>query len=201
LSDALCRLSTGGGFSTRQLFTDDDEFIVNAQRPVALNGINEVVTRGDLLDRALVLTLANLERVEEESAFWRRFTEAHPLILGAALDAVSVSLRHEEGVELQGRHRMADFCRAMVACEDQLPLGGRDFESVYESNRSAANEVALEASPVAVELIAMLEDRPDCTWHGTPKDLLRDLEARLDQRSDGRTSRMDSWPKTPRGLG
>src|SRR5262249_56994604 len=27
LSDCLCRLATGGGFSTRELYTDDDEII------------------------------------------------------------------------------------------------------------------------------------------------------------------------------
>src|SRR5262249_30438334 len=31
LSDALCRLSTGGGFATRTLHTDEDETIFNAQ--------------------------------------------------------------------------------------------------------------------------------------------------------------------------
>ena len=33
LSDCLCVLSTGGGFSTRTLYTDTDETIFEAQRP------------------------------------------------------------------------------------------------------------------------------------------------------------------------
>jgi hypothetical protein len=53
LSDALCRLSTGGGIGKRQLYTDQDEIILQAQRPTVLNGITEFVTRGDLLDRAI----------------------------------------------------------------------------------------------------------------------------------------------------
>ena len=39
LSDALCRLSTGGGMRTRGLYTDDDEIIFEAQRAVILTGI------------------------------------------------------------------------------------------------------------------------------------------------------------------
>ena len=39
LSDALCRLATGGGFSTRELYSDNDEMIFAAQRPVITNGI------------------------------------------------------------------------------------------------------------------------------------------------------------------
>src|SRR5262249_2167544 len=54
LSNAFCRLATGGGFATRELFTDDGEVIFDAQRPVILNGIAEVVTKSDLLDRTLL---------------------------------------------------------------------------------------------------------------------------------------------------
>lgn len=41
LSDALCRLATGGGLATRQLYTDDEEIIFDAQRPTLLNGIEK----------------------------------------------------------------------------------------------------------------------------------------------------------------
>jgi hypothetical protein len=33
ISDTLCRLATGGGFSTRQLYTDQDEVLFDASRP------------------------------------------------------------------------------------------------------------------------------------------------------------------------
>ena len=33
LSDALCRLATGGGFATRELYTDFDEALFDALRP------------------------------------------------------------------------------------------------------------------------------------------------------------------------
>src|SRR5262249_8067329 len=55
LSDALCQIATGGGFATRQLWTDADETLFDARRPVVLNGIEEFVTRGDLASRSLHL--------------------------------------------------------------------------------------------------------------------------------------------------
>ena len=69
-SDAICRLATGGGFSTRQLYTDGEEEIFDSKRPVILNGIVDVATRTDLIDRCLVLTLKSIpekaRKTEEE---------------------------------------------------------------------------------------------------------------------------------------
>jgi hypothetical protein len=95
LLDALCRLSTGGGFSTRRLFTDADEVSFDATRPVILTSIADVVTRGDLLDRSLVLRLPPIpdDRRRTEAEFWRDVTSLRPRILGALLDALVVALR------------------------------------------------------------------------------------------------------------
>ena len=72
LSDALCRLATGSGFATRELYTNAEEAIFAAQRPVVMNGIEEVATRGDLLDRALILYLPTIPEAkrQDDKAFW-----------------------------------------------------------------------------------------------------------------------------------
>src|SRR5207247_34130 len=94
LSDDLAVLSTGGGLSKRELYSDADECILAAQRPVILNGINHSITRADLLDRAIVLTLPVIpdHKRRAEAGFWRAFEQAHPKILGALLDAVVAAL-------------------------------------------------------------------------------------------------------------
>ncbi len=85
LSDAFCRLATGGGFSTRQLYSDDEEKIFKAQRPLVLNGISELTTRQDLLDRALIVTLPPIPETKRrtEREFWSEFDAAKPRLLGA----------------------------------------------------------------------------------------------------------------------
>src|ERR1035437_9894433 len=45
ISDTLCRLATGGGFAVRQLYTDQDEVLLDATRPLILNAIDEVITK------------------------------------------------------------------------------------------------------------------------------------------------------------
>ena len=63
ISDTLCRLATGGGFAVRQLYTDQDEVLFDATRPVILNGIEDIITRPDLADRAILMML---EPIPEE---------------------------------------------------------------------------------------------------------------------------------------
>ena len=75
LSDALCRLATGGGLSSRALYTDAEETIFAAQRPVMINGIEELAIRGDLVDRAIVISappIAEQDR-KPQMDFYREF--------------------------------------------------------------------------------------------------------------------------------
>jgi hypothetical protein len=55
MSDAFCRLATGAGFSTRRLYTDSEEVIIEARRPVIVNGIGDLIQMPDLADRTLLV--------------------------------------------------------------------------------------------------------------------------------------------------
>src|SRR5262249_45006802 len=78
VSDALCRLSTGGGFSTRSLYTNDDELLFDGYRPAGVTSIAEAAVRPDLLDRTLGVRLEvipdNERKLEEE--LWAAFDAA-----------------------------------------------------------------------------------------------------------------------------
>src|SRR5208337_1030792 len=78
LSDALCRLAGGGSFAVRQLYTDCDEVLFQAARPAILNGIEDVVCRSDLADRAIFVALGPIadERRRTERDLWREFETA-----------------------------------------------------------------------------------------------------------------------------
>src|SRR5262249_24512421 len=87
LSDALCCVSTGGGLRTRELWTNDDEAIFSFKRPQILTSITEVVSRPDLLDRAIIYDLPAIpgEDKKDEETLLREFEQARPRILGAVL--------------------------------------------------------------------------------------------------------------------
>jgi hypothetical protein len=196
LSDAFCRLSTGGGFSTRELFTDQDEVIFDSQRPTLLTSIEEVASRSDLLDRCIIVWLSEIpkERRRSEAELFEAFRKVRPLILGALLDAVAVALQRLPLIKLPGLPRMADFALWATAAEPAFGWTNGAFLATYECNLASANEVALEASVIAQPLLGLLEQQRQ--WEGSSAELLKSLEARLGDP----VRQPKGWPKGPRGL-
>jgi hypothetical protein len=174
ISDALCRLSTGGGFATRELHTDQDEVLFNAERPVILNGIEDIATRADLADRAVMLTLSPIadEKRRTEKEIWDEFHAAHPAILGALLDGVVRGLSTLPNTTLKRKPRMADFALWVTACEPALNMPCT-FEAAYSDNRTQATETVIEANPVAEAVRTLMNYRTE--WAGTATQLLEEL--------------------------
>lgn len=196
LSDVFCRLSTGGGFAERQLYSNRDEVLVNIQRPIVLNGIDEVATRGDLMERSLIihLPLITEKAREAESVFWKRFDAALPGILGGMCDALSCAIKNQHTVNLARKPRMADFALWVTAAEPALGWESGMFMQAYSANQDAGAEVALEASPFGEALLKfMAGDRK--SWSGTATDLLNELEHTAHERA----IRSQSWPKSGKG--
>lgn len=94
LSDALCRLSTGGTRAKRKLYSDNDLAEVNVRRPVMLTGIAGLTPRGDLASRAITLHLDVPTRRRSEAQLWKDFEHAAPAVLAGLYDATSAALRH-----------------------------------------------------------------------------------------------------------
>jgi hypothetical protein len=198
VSDAMCRLSTGGGFGTRTLYTDDEETLFDARRAQIVNGINRVVVNGDLQDRCIMVTLLPIPKDERRSErkFWAEFEAVRPKILGALFDAVSGALRNVENVQLDALPRLADFAVWVTAAEEALGWEQGTFMAAYSGNQRAATEAALEADPVAVALMKVLELQVKHEWCGTSEVLLEKLGEKVSD--DVRRSK--AWPKAANAL-
>lgn len=196
LSDALCRLSTGGGFSTRELYSDSEEVIYDVQRPVLLNGIDDYATRQDLIDRVVAVQLPKISEQSRrpESEIWADFEEDRPAILGALLDGVSVALSRVDQVKLERQPRMADFTRWVTAAEPGLGWKDGAFLRAYAANRTEAIETGLESDYVAVAVRHLMSGQE--LWEGTATELLDELALHTkDEIKRGRC-----WPKNNRSL-
>ncbi len=194
LSDALCRVATGGGFATRTLYANDEETIFTFTRPTILNGIDEIIYRHDLLDRSIVVNLPTIpgNKRKPEDEFWEEFHKARPRILGALLNAVATGLKNIDKVELVELPRMADFAKWVTAAEPALPWEPGAFMGAYRDKRTEAVELALEGDAVAVAVQALATDRG--IWEGTATELLDGLLEYVPEA----TQKTRSWPKTAR---
>jgi hypothetical protein len=199
LSDALCRLACGGSFAVRQLYTDQDEVLFEAARPIILNGIEDVVTRPDLADRALFLTLPYLSeaRRRPEEALWRAFELARPRLLGALLDAISHGLRTLPRLQLERLPRMADFTLWGAACETAL-WPARTFADAYAANRKIAVDDAIDGDPLAAAVRELMAARG--SWAGSAAELLRMFADGRPGGPAGIGIEPTRWPNNPRAL-
>ena len=202
ISDTLCRLATGGGFATRQLYSDQDEALFNAMRPIILNGIEDFVTRPDLGDRSILSLLQQIpeDNRKAEKELYAEFDKQMPLILGALLDAVAHGLKRLPFCILKKMPRMADFALWGMACETAFWPAGT-FMSAYEQNRANTVSNVLEGDAIASAVQKLMDTQSAdfdgrTEWTGTSTQLLAEitkLTAEIIQKTP-------AWPKTPRGL-
>ncbi|MGO9056008.1 MAG: hypothetical protein ACLQU2_01260, partial [Candidatus Binataceae bacterium] len=196
LADAACRLATGGGFGGRELYSDHDQAIFDATRPMVFNAIPDLgAARPDFLDRAVIVEFLDLrpERRRDEAQFWREFEQARPRILGALLDAATAGLRNLPNVRLDQLPRMADFTIWINACEEGLGMQPGEALATYQSNRAETHHLALESSPLYEPVAELAREG----FSGTVAELL----ARLNCMISENMRRSVRWPKVPSALG
>lgn len=190
MSDALCKVSTGGGLATRKLYSDDEEAVFNIMRPTILNGIDDIGKRQDLLDRSIVLNLPSIEEDyrQDEKAFWGQFNNAKAPILGALCNLVSKALAELPTINLSCKPRMADFAVWATATEKALEWGDGEFINIYMANREKAIDQGLESDPFACAILELLNRKH--SWVGNATQLLAEAKRFVDER----TSKSNAWP-------
>jgi hypothetical protein len=197
-SDSLCRATTGGGFSKRELYTDDDDVIYNFRRCIALNGINIAAQRPDLLDRCLLIGLKHIpkDKRKMEVEFWREFDKVKGEILGGFLDTLSTAIRIYATINLEQLYRMADFTRWGSAISEALGINKNKFLAAYDIKVENQIEEAAHSSPVAEVIPKFMVGK--LNWEGTPSELYSKLMESAKEM--GISTRQKAWPKAPNAL-
>jgi len=196
MQDALCTLATGERFASRTLYRNADETLIDAKRPVVMNGIVPLVTAQDLTDRVIHIELPELESYRTESVIDSEFERDAPAIVGGFLDPFVRTLATLPDVQLDRPPRMADCAllgEAMMRAQGCPP--GK-FLDTYKANRRDSIARSLESSPVARAIRRLVDEyqgRSLLIWSGTMGGLLDALS----HLRDG----AEAWPKSARGLG
>lgn len=191
--DAFCTLSTGGGFATRQFYTNGEEHVLEAKRPVILNGINPVATQPDLIERTISIELPTIPANErrDEQTLEAEWEADYPAILAGLLDLFAKALAKLPEIQLATKQRMADYQMLGEAIAQALEHPAGHFTSLYEQITGEGVERSLETYGITNAMQVFMCGRKE--WKGTYLSLLGDLSSLpgIDR---------SHWPRSPRGL-
>lgn len=200
VSDLLCRVITGSGFSKRMLYTDDDDVIYNFCHCIGINGINLAATKADLLDRSLIIRLSRLmkkHRRKLKDDIWPAFQRMKPQLLGYIFDILVkvLQVRRDGGIVLDARSRMADWEEYSEIIARCMRYDDFDFINAYEENKSIKTETLLADSSVAQAILRLVESND---FRGTATQLLQKLETIAQEL--GTNTKEKTWPKSASAL-
>ncbi len=195
MQDALAILSTGGGYSKRQLYTNDEEHIINVRRPWMVNGISIAVTQQDLVDRVISVECPVIAERQSSSKQWRDFETDLPGILGGLLDLAAAALGILPDMTLPSadRPRLVEFVLLGMAVAKASEKKPADFLNTFKELRAETVARTLDASPVAAAVVEFIESNP-VGIEASVKDIMARLE-------HYKPLGAEAWPRSPKGLG
>jgi hypothetical protein len=180
-SDSLCIMATGGAATTRKLYTDDEQKLIQMHCAVVLNSIVGVVEQPDLAQRSLTLRLepmAESARRSDDELF-REFAKDLPAIMRGLFDLIAKILACLPSAVVTKPQRMVGFVRWIAAMEraQGLPEGVAPYQDLFAQVMSEGQLDSLQDNVVGAAILQFAEglDEGEAEWQGTPADLYAKL--------------------------
>ena len=197
-SDWLCRMSTGGGYSTRKLYSNHDQESFSMTRPMMLNGISHIVDQPDLIDRSLIINLKTISKDKRKAEGDVRdlFNAMRPAIFGRICDGLVAILRSEEK-DPEDLPRMADFARFVAKAETEYEWPQGDLILAMNESRKEALDQLNEYDTFLSMIVELSEDHKDheFVFLGTPTELFKYLVEKLPSKAS-----RSVFPESPASL-
>ncbi|HLC20438.1 hypothetical protein A3E97_01590 [Candidatus Uhrbacteria bacterium RIFCSPHIGHO2_12_FULL_47_12] len=196
ISDLLCRAVTGESYSKRVLYTDDDDMIFNFRSCLALNGINVVAFRSDLLDRSILIRLDRIDpsKRKSEKELISNFEKDRPIILGGIFDTLSHAMKLKDSIIVTDVPRMADFFLWGCAIAEALDIGQDAFTQAYKANELVKHQQVANENPVAMHILQFMKKR--FFFEGTAQKLFKELSFEVEYGAQ----KDYYWPKAANAL-
>lgn len=201
-SDMLAKLSTGGMFATRELYSNSNSAIFSHRRLTLINSIGDIVTESDLLDRSVIIEFPQIRKGKHlsEIQFWKSFKEKRPYILHSIFESVVEGCNNffnsgfNSSIFISENIRLEDYVRWSLAC------GIGSFIDAYSLNNLKGPLIGVNGSLMGTlifnianrepnqnridrneAMIKVLErqDLEGCTWIGRFSELFAIGEAEM----------------------
>jgi len=191
LQDAMCCLSTGGGYAARRLYSNDEESTYDAKRPISINGIGALATAPDLISRLNRIECPVISGRVSDSKLDERLEEHGPKALGFLLNTFCKALNLLPSVKIDNPPRMMDFAQLGEAVAQAMDYAPGEFMARYTESLNAAAEQSIEGVPIIESLISHVKES------GSVNDTVGGLFTTLSrQRIAG-----VAWPNSARAFG
>jgi len=197
MQDALCTLSTGGGYASRRLYTNTDEITFDSKRPVLINGIVPLATRPDLLSRIVHFECPPILSGEKKSdkEITALLAEKGPKAMRFLLDTFAEALALLPLIKLSEKPRLLDFATFGEAISQTMGYESDAFLNRYNTALKQSAEQSIEGSPVIEAIVNYIKSDPRRNkLTGTAGEVLRFL------RDQNRQTNLGNWPTNARGF-
>jgi len=199
LSDFFCIVATGGVREVRKLYTTDEVVQQRFKNPVILNGINDMLFRGDLADRAIKVELEKNEKDGDYAKIMKRFESKRAEFFGAILSLLVSYLQGREKFDegLMPSTRMKQFGILGTILEPKLGLENGEFIKLYEENKNESAANVIEGHPMFDPIQKILVEYHG-EWKGTSTQLYealverthKNLQSSINKRVGGELTRI-----------
>jgi len=194
ISDLLCVASTGGAMCQRQLYTDDEQNVLNIHVTMILNGIHSFIGQPDLAQRTLPLDLLALtgSKYKSEAEFMREFQNDLPVILRGLFDLIADIFTHLPNAVVTNHERMIEFVQWLAALElvHGCPVG--TYQEEYSAVLNQGQLDSILDNTLAAVVLEFAHGHINGEWSGTPSELFVALNSLVSME----TQRTREWPKT-----
>ena len=202
ISDVLCRISTGQGFRTRELYSNTSEIILKLKKPIIINGINLPGYKPDFLDRSVPILLRPIfgDGRLTENEIRQRIQELLPKARGYLLSIIpkAIQLYPDVEKELMGKlPRMADFVIWAECGLRAIGFSPNAFFDAYQQVKKRETEDLAKENTLIIAIQELMEGKDE--WKGTSSELLEALNPYVTEnkrRFDGKV-----LPNDPKRLG
>lgn len=192
IADTLCVASTGGAMCQRQLYTDDEQSVLNIHVAVVLNGIHSFIDQPDLAQRCIPLELLpfNESMRKSEAQFMREFQQDLPVILRGLLDLIAKVFTHLPTAEVTNPERMYDFVQWLAAMEQAQGCRAGDYQALYSNVINEGQLDSILDNVLAATVLEFAHGYINGNWSGTPAGLL----IQLNKLATKAIQRLKEWP-------
>ena len=168
MSDAICRVATGAGFSTRKLYSDSDLAQSKYRRPQIMTSVDQITMRPDLQTRTVFIDPPKLRKngghYQLGSVMKQQWFDALPSIRASFLTLAAEVLKRkneklleakEEGKTLKFTTRLSDFEFTSMVC-DEILIEEDVFPEGYDSvaaRAQAQSELRQASVPSVIDFL------------------------------------------------